>query len=123
MAKQKSTNKILLTSLFFVSSVIFLVIFSWSTSPLFKFTGYDSNVFKAMGRFMADGLVPYKDYFDHKGPVVVFIEWIGYGLAKSDYTLILLQAILKLTNDFKRENSLEDLGKEDIEFNSKYDNR
>ena len=35
--------------------------------------------------------------------------------------LILLQAILKLTNDFKRENSLEDLGKEDIEFNSKYD--
>lgn len=35
--------------------------------------------------------------------------------------LILLQAILKLTNDFKRENSLDDLGKEDIEFNSKYD--
>ena len=35
--------------------------------------------------------------------------------------LILLQAILKLTNDFKRENSLDDLGKEDIEFNSRYD--
>ena len=34
--------------------------------------------------------------------------------------LILLQAILKLTNDFKRENSLEDLGKEDISFVSKY---
>lgn len=35
--------------------------------------------------------------------------------------LTLLQAILKLTNDFKRENSLDDLGKEDIEFNSRYD--
>lgn len=35
--------------------------------------------------------------------------------------LILLQAILKLTNDFKRDNSLDDLGKEDIEFNSQYD--
>ena len=93
MAKEKSTNKILLTSLFFVSSVIFLVIFSWSTSPLFKFAGYDSCVFKAMGSFMADGLTPYKDFFDHKGPVVVFVEWIGYGLAKNDYTLFLLQAI------------------------------
>ncbi|MEE0942670.1 MAG: DNA (cytosine-5-)-methyltransferase [Methanobrevibacter sp.] len=35
--------------------------------------------------------------------------------------LILLQVILKLINDFKRENSLDDLGKEDIEFNSRYD--
>lgn len=35
--------------------------------------------------------------------------------------LILLQAILKLTNDFKRDNSLDDLGKDDIEFNSQYD--
>ena len=93
MAKEKSTNKILLTSLFFVSSVIFLVIFSWSTSPLFKFAGYDSSVFKAMGSFMADGLTPYKDFFDHKGPVIVFVEWLGYGLTKNDYTLLLLQAI------------------------------
>ena len=35
--------------------------------------------------------------------------------------LILLQAILKLVNDFKRENSLDDLGKEDVEFVSSYD--
>lgn len=35
--------------------------------------------------------------------------------------LILLQAILKLTNDFKRDNSLDDLGKEDVEFNSQHD--
>ena len=35
--------------------------------------------------------------------------------------LILLQTILKLTNDFKRDNSLDDLGKDDIEFNSQYD--
>ena len=93
LAKSRKENKILLASLFFICAVIFLVIFSWSTSPLFKFTGYDSNVFKAMGKFMADGLTPYKDFFDHKGPVIVLIEWLGYGLTKSEYTLLLLQAI------------------------------
>lgn len=35
--------------------------------------------------------------------------------------LILLKAILKLINDFKRDNSLEDLGKTDVEFSSQYD--
>ena len=34
--------------------------------------------------------------------------------------LILLQAILKLINDFKRDNSLNDLGKDGIEFTSQY---
>lgn len=47
-------------------------------------------------------------------------------LESDDYSLtekklILLQAILKLVNDFKRENSLDDLGKEDVEFVSSYD--
>ena len=93
MAKSKSVNKILLTSLFFVSAVIFLVIFSWSTSPLYTFYGYDSSIFKTMGKFTADGLIPYKDFFDHKGPVIVFIEWLGFGLTKNNYTLLLLQAI------------------------------
>ena len=46
-----------------------------------------------MGKFTADGLIPYTDFFDHKGPVVVFIEWLGFGLTKSNYTLLLLQAI------------------------------
>ncbi len=42
---------------------------------------------------MADGLTPYKDFFDHKGPIIIFIEWLGFGITKSDYTLLLLQAI------------------------------
>ena len=93
MAKSKSVNKILLTSLFFVSAVIFLVIFSWNTSPLYTFFGYDSSIFKSMGKFMADGLTPYKDFFDHKGPIIILVEWIGFGITKSDYTMLLLQAI------------------------------
>ncbi|ALT68987.1 DNA cytosine methyltransferase [Methanobrevibacter millerae] len=49
-----------------------------------------------------------------------------YILNSDDYSLtekklILLRAILKLTNDFKRDNSLDDLGKDDMKFISQYD--
>ena len=100
LAKRVSENKILLMSLFFVSAVIFLLVFSWSTSPFFTFYGYDSSIFRSMGRFTAEGLIPYRDFFDHKGPFVIFIEYIGYGIFKSDYTLLLLQAIFMTASLF-----------------------
>lgn len=93
MAKKNDYSRILTWSLFFISAVIFLLIFSWSTSPIIQFGGYDSSIFKSIGLFTAKGLTPYKDFFDHKGPVIVFVEWLGYGLTKSDYTLLLLQTV------------------------------
>ncbi|MCR5429842.1 MAG: hypothetical protein K6E58_01235 [Eubacterium sp.] len=93
MAKKTKYNRILLVSLFFVSSVIFLGLFSWNTSPIIQFGGYDSSIFKSIGLFTAKGLTPYNDFFDHKGPVIVFVEWLGYGLTKSDFTLFLLQSV------------------------------
>lgn len=50
-----------------------------------------------------------------------FIETLDFGCSSTQKKLILLQAILKLTNDFKRENSLEDLGRDDVDFVSKYE--
>lgn len=50
-----------------------------------------------------------------------FIDTLNSESSSTQKKFILLQVILKLTNDFKRENYLEDLGKEDIEFFSKYD--
>ena len=50
-----------------------------------------------------------------------FINTLNSDSSLTQKNLILLQAILKLTNDFKRENSLDDLGKEDVNFVSKYD--
>lgn len=49
-----------------------------------------------------------------------FIDTLNSDSSSTQKKLIFLQAILKLVNDFKRENSLEDLGKQDIEFVSKY---
>ena len=39
----------------------------------------------------------------------------------TEKNLVLLQAVLKLVNDFKRDNSVDDIGKDDIEFVSQYD--
>lgn len=49
-----------------------------------------------------------------------FIDKLNSDYSLTEKKLILLQAILKLVNDFKWDNSIEDLGKNDVEFISKY---
>lgn len=39
--------------------------------------GVDSAVFITIGEKMHEGKVPYKDVFDHKGPLLYFINYIG----------------------------------------------
>ncbi len=42
-----------------------------------KLPDYDSSVFKSIGYFMNHGLMPYKDLFDHKGPIIYLINYFG----------------------------------------------
>lgn len=48
-------------------------------------TGTDSNVFLYVGRAMLAGKVPYKDLFDHKGPVLYFIEYAGLLIGRGGF--------------------------------------
>ena len=53
------------------------------TSVLWEFFGIpcpnpDSNVFMTIGRMMCSGCVPYKDVFDHKGPILYLIEFFAF---------------------------------------------
>ena len=50
------------------------LILAFSITPLGVYEGCDSVVFKQMGLAMLQGKVPYLDLFDHKGPVVYFIN-------------------------------------------------
>lgn len=79
-------------------SAIFLLVFSLGTSPLYrhKYIGWDSDIFLAMGKFSKRGLIPYKDFFDHKGPFIIFIQWLGYLIGNSKTGVFLIQ-ILFLT--------------------------
>ena len=62
-------------------SAAFLLRFSYSTSFLWPgYCGYDSAIFQTIGKYWAQGSVPYRDLFDHKGPLIFFIDMLGYWL-------------------------------------------
>ena len=37
----------------------------------------DSSVFRYIGQEMVDGNIPYADTFDHKGPIIYILNWVG----------------------------------------------
>ncbi len=60
-----------------VLSVVFLLLCT-KNSPLYKINDWqDVNAFFTMGKSMVNGLVPYKDLFEQKGPLLYLI----YGIA------------------------------------------
>lgn len=71
----------------YINIIIILVIFCLAfiitmQSPLNIFSnnlisGTDSSVFRTIAYYMCEGLMPYKDIFDHKGPILYIINYIG----------------------------------------------
>lgn len=58
--------------------VVLMLFCSGYTSPLCPFFyGGDSAIFRLIGKGMIHGMLPYVDLFDHKGPVLFFIEAVG----------------------------------------------
>lgn len=63
----------------FILAIIFVFLFSFSTSPLYnEYYGGDSSQFQTIGEAWLEGKVPYKDTFDHKGPAIFLINTFGY---------------------------------------------
>ncbi|XME03431.1 glycosyltransferase family 39 protein [Lachnospiraceae bacterium C1.1] len=77
-----------------LSGCIFIYFASSWTSPRYPYAyGYDSAWYSMMGRAVAQGLVPYKDYFDLKGPTLFFYEAIGQILIRGRNGIFLIQCI------------------------------
>ena len=60
------------------ASVAFLYLFSYSTSPRYETFGDDSAIFQAVGKGWTEGLLPYVDMFENKGPLIFLIDAVGY---------------------------------------------
>ncbi len=74
--KVLSNVKLLLVSIFF--AVCFLCFYSKSTTPLMSgYWGWDSAFFILVGQGMTKGMLPYRDFFDMKGPYLFFLQYIG----------------------------------------------
>ncbi len=77
-----------------ISGCIFVFLAASWTSPVFPFAyGYDSSWYSLMGRAITEGHVPYRDYFDLKGPVFFFIEAIGQFFLKGRPGIVLIECI------------------------------
>lgn len=76
-SNHKFINKI---SPFFVCFILsFLLVAQLDLSPFRDYTSQiDSSVYLYIGKSMHNGMIPYKDLFDHKGIILYFIQYIGY---------------------------------------------
>lgn len=64
-----------------LSAFLGVLFFSETTSPLYHDWGYDSAMFQTIGKYWAEGTLPYTGLFDHKGPIIFLINAAGYALA------------------------------------------
>ncbi len=77
--------------MFLAWAVLYLLVFSYSTSPLFDAMGTDPAIFRTIGLGLIQGKTPYLDLFDQKGPLRWCIEALGLSLSWR-YGLFILQA-------------------------------
>lgn len=61
-----------------LASLVFMLLASVYTTPLNDYYGFDSSVFMAFGKGIAHGMRPYLDLYDNKGPMIFYINALGY---------------------------------------------
>lgn len=89
-------HNLLTYGVLFLASVLFVFLFSCTTSPLYEnhpfwFHG-DSGIFQEMGVCLVQGGTPYVDLFDHKGPILWFIQAFGIWISPR-WGIMILQSL------------------------------
>lgn len=75
-------------------TAVYLLLFSVTTSPLYKnYYGGDSAFFILVGKGMKYGYLPYRDFYDMKGPWLFFLEWMGQMVSEGRSGAFLIQSI------------------------------
>lgn len=68
-----------------------LVFLCSSTSPLFSIMSDDSSIFLVIGKYWHEGVLPYRDLWNSKGPFLFLVNAIGYGITQSALGVALIQ--------------------------------
>lgn len=89
----KLKKHVLIYALVPLMALVFLLLFSTSTSPLSLSAGYDSAFFKLVGKGMLNGKMPYKDFFDMKGPYLFLVECIGQVVCYGRVGIFIVQCV------------------------------
>lgn len=93
----KINNTYWVYPLLVIIAFLYLSVFSFATSPLYWDYISDNGTFIMLGKLFLDGRIPYLEYFDHKGPILIFIEALGLSLSSDDRTGIFILQIIQLS--------------------------
>lgn len=99
-----SRYTVLQYAVFLVISIIYLFVASPYTSPSNPYYNCDSGIFYTIGNSINNGLLPYRDLFDHKGPLLFYIYALGTLIIEGKGGVFLLQSFslaLSLTFIYK----------------------
>lgn len=85
LLKKKDRKEVIETFCLFI--FLFCIIFVFLLrSPLHIWTGFDtsvdSSVYKTIALMMDKGYMPYRDTFDHKGPLIYIFNWLGNRISR-----------------------------------------
>lgn len=80
----------------------FLLLLSASTSPLYTdYCDGDSSIFMLIGKAISLGKNVYKDFFDHKGPILFYLNALGFYMTGTKAGVFIIQCVfLSLTAIF-----------------------
>lgn len=82
---------------FFLFSLFIMLLYT-SSSPLYVTNPWvDSNSFMTMGRGIWHGLVPYRDLFEQKGPILYFMHTLGYLISPGQFWGVYILQSLAMT--------------------------
>ncbi|CRK82169.1 hypothetical protein [Neobacillus massiliamazoniensis] len=87
-------------NIFLFFYAFFIMLFFTQTSPFFVLSEWvDSNAFFTVGKGMANGLVPYKDLFEQKGPLLYGLHALAYLFSHSTfYGVYILESLAMFVN-------------------------
>lgn len=91
--KENIFQNLILWILSFVSSVLFLLFYSIATSPLTSYYGEDSAFYAMVGAAMKHGMLPYRDFYEMKGPYMFWIEYFGQLILEGRFGTFCIQTI------------------------------
>ncbi len=91
----KQEKNIIMIIILWVISFAIIQLISVSTSLLNPYYyHYDSAYFQSVGKQWIAGFIPFRDFFDHKGPLIHLISACAYSTSFPRFTLCIIQTSL-----------------------------
>jgi hypothetical protein len=88
-------HKRLFIFLFFLLTSTIILLFTSKCSPLYPFNDWvDINAFFTVGKSITRGIIPYRDIFEQKGPILYFLFTLGYLISHKSFIGIFIFEII-----------------------------